>query len=196
MTRRDALHSPWSQPHWPWLATSVTVLAALGIARLLGRDWHCWCGVPWIWITDAWGDHASQHLLDAYALTHVLHGFLFFWLVAWLLPRLPVAWQLWIAVAVESAWEVLENTNFVIERYRQATASVEYNGDTVVNVAGDILATGLGFFVARRLGFRLTLALFVLIEVGLLLWIRDSLLLTVWMLASPSEFLKNWQAGH
>jgi hypothetical protein len=96
---------------------------------------------------------------------------------------------------IESLWEVIENTNFVIQRYREATAALGYEGDSVVNSIGDIVACGLGFWIARKLGFRLSLVVFVLIEVALLLTIRDSLLLNIIMLIYPMESLKIWQAG-
>jgi hypothetical protein len=105
-------------------------------------------------------------------------------------------WRLVLAVAIEAAWEVIENTNFVIERYREATAALGYQGDSVVNSLGDILACILGLFLARKLGFRRSLAVFVLVEVALLIWIRDSLVLEVLMLIYPIDAIKAWQMGH
>src|SRR5688500_8723423 len=131
--------------------------AAALLLRLEGRLWICSCGSLKMWVGQTCSSDNSQHILDPYSFTHVLHGFLLFWLIAWLVPRLKPAWQLSLAVAVEAAWEIFENTNFIIERYRTATAALGYSGDTVVNSWGDILCCLLGFLIARRLGFRRSL---------------------------------------
>jgi hypothetical protein len=122
----------------------------------------------------------------------VLHGFLFFWMIAWLL-RLNVNWQLALAVVVEAAWELFENTNFIIDRYRSETAALGYNGDTVVNSFGDILCCLVGFIVAQRLGLRRSLVVFAVLEVVLIVWIKDSLLLEILMLVIPIDALRAWQ---
>ena len=116
-------------------------------------------------------------------------------MLALVAPRLSTVWQLWLAVTIEAAWEILENSEFVIRRYREQTASLGYFGDTIVNSLGDILVCGLGFMLAHRLGFRRAFALFVLTEVTLALWIRDNLTLNVLMLIYPIEAVKEWQAG-
>lgn len=181
---------------WPWLAILTTVVIAAFQLRSQGRLWQCACNRLLLWVGDAWSADTSQHLLDPYSFTHVLHGFLFYWLLALALPRLSTVWQLWLAVAIEAVWEVIENTDFVIQRYRETTAALGYQGDTIVNSLGDILTCGLGFLLAWRLGFRRTLALFVLVEVVLLFWIKDNLLLNVVMLIYPIEGIKVWQVGH
>jgi len=113
-------------------------------------------------------------------------------MIAWLL-RLNVNWQLALAVVVEAAWEVFENTNFIIDRYRSETAALGYNGDTVVNSFGDILCCLVGFIVARRLGLRRSLVVFAVLEVVLIVWIKDSLLLEILMLVIPIDALRGWQ---
>jgi len=181
---------------WPWLIVAVILVAAVFRLRSQGRLWFCSCGYFLPWSSDAWSADNSQHLFDPYSFTHVLHGFLFWWLLTWALPRVPVAWRFCLAISLEALWEVVENANFVIERYREATLALGYQGDTVVNSLGDILMCALGFLLARRMGWRRTLALFVLTEVVLLVWIRDSLLLNILMLLYPLEGIKAWQAGH
>ena len=181
---------------WPWLIVAVILAGAVLQLRAQGRLWFCVCGYFLPRSSDAWSADNSQHLLDPYSFTHVLHGFMFWWLLAWALPRVSVSWRLCAAVALEATWEVIENTNFVIERYREATQALGYRGDTVVNSLGDILMCALGFLLARRIGWRRSLALFVLTEVVLLVWIRDSLLLNILMLLYPLEGIKAWQAGH
>ena len=102
---------------------------------------------------------------------------------------------MWLAVSIEAVWEVVENSQFVIERYREETIALGYQGDTIVNSLADILLCGIGFELARRLGFRRTLALFVVTEVALAVWIRDNLSLNVVMLVYPIEAVKEWQAA-
>ena len=179
----------------PWLAVVAVLAAAAAVLRWQGRLWLCDCGRFRVWLGDAWGPETSQQLFDPYSFTHVLHGFAFAGLLALLLPRAGWRWRLALAVAAEALWEVFENTPFVIERYREATAALGYNGDTVVNSLGDVIACGAGALLARRLGALKTLLVFALTEVVLLFWIRDSLLLNVLLLVYPSETLKAWQAG-
>ena len=117
-----------------------------------------------MWTNEYWGSNTSQHLLDPASFTHVLHGFVLCGLLAWVVPRVSPAWRLWLAVSAEVLWEVVENSEFVIRRYREGAAAFGYYGDTIVNSAGDILACGLGFALARRLGFRRSFAGFVIVE--------------------------------
>ena len=181
----------------PWLAIGLVLVAAIYQLRSQGRLWWCSCDYLLLWSGDPWSSDNSQHLLDPYSFTHVLHGFVLCGLLAWLAARLSSVWQLWLAVAIEALWEVVENSEFVIRRYREETAALGYQGDTIVNSLGDILVCGLGFVLARRLGLRWTLALFAVTEVMLSFLIRDSLLLNVLMLIYPIDAIKAWQeAGH
>lgn len=180
----------------PWLSASLIAAAAAFQLHRQGRQWACDCG--WralLWTGDAWSRETSQHLLDPYSLTHVLHGFAFCGLLALVAPWWPTGWRFCLAILLESFWEMVENTNFVIDRYREATAAFGYFGDTVVNSLGDIIACAIGFAAARRLGWRRTLFAFALIELALLIWIRDSLLLNVLMLLHPSDAIRSWQQG-
>lgn len=180
----------------PWLVALLIVsLAALGL-HLQGRMWVCACAVVRAWTSDAWSAETSQRLFDPYSFTHLLHGFAFCGLLALAAPRLNARWRLCLAILMESVWEIVENTDAVINRYRETTAALGYTGDTVINSVGDIIACALGFLVARRLGWRRTLVAFALVESALILTIRDSLLLNVLMLLHPSEAIKAWQAGH
>lgn len=183
------------QKYWPALAIVASFAAAALFLHLEGRLWLCACGSIRVWSGQVCSANNSQHFLDPYSFTHVLHGFLFFWLIAWLLRRFSLSegWQLALAVAVEACWEVFENTNFIIDRYRSATAALGYNGDTVVNSFGDILCCLVGFVVARRLGLRRSLVVFAVLEVVLIVWIKDSLLLEILMLVVPIDALRAWQ---
>ena len=181
----------------PWLTIVAVLIVAAYQLRSQGRLWWCSCDYLLLWSGNPWSSDNSQHLLDPYSFTHVLHGFLFCGLIALIAPRLRRAWQLWLAISLEAVWEAVENSRFVIERYREETAALGYQGDTIVNSLSDILLCGLGFLLASRLGFRRTLALFVLTEVALAVWIRDNLSLNVLMLIYPIEAVKEWQAaGH
>src|SRR5215211_5236253 len=155
----------------PWLAIVVVLAGTSCLLRSQGRLWWCSCDYLLLWSGDPWSSDNSQHLLDPYSFTHLLHGFLLCGLLALIAPRLSAVWQLWLAVSIEAVWEVMENSEFVIRRYREQTASLGY-----------LLVCGLGFVLAHRLGFRRTFALFVLTEVTLALWIRDNLTLNVLML--------------
>ena len=181
---------------WLWLAIAITLAAVTFQLHYQGRLWLCSCGRFLLWVGDARSSDTSQHLFDPYSFTHVLHGFVFCWLIGWLAPRLWWAWQLWLAVAAEAVWEVIENSDFVIQRYREGAGARGYFGDTVVNSLGDIMMCAFGFVLARYLGFVRSLVLFVTVEVVLLFWIRDSLVLNVVMLIYPVEGIKQWQAGY
>lgn len=180
---------------WPWLAIAITLVAVTLQLHYQGRLWLCSCGRLFLWVGEARSTNTSQHLLDPYSFTHVLHGVVFYWLLTFLAPRLWWPWQLWLAVAIEAVWEVIENSHFVIHRYREAGV-LGYFGDTIVNSLGDIAMCGFGFVLARYLGFSRSLALFIAVEVVLLFWIRDSLLLNVLMLIYPVDWIKQWQAGY
>jgi len=188
--------TPDQRRTWPYLA----ILAILAIAALKlhsqGRSWQCSCGRVLLWAGDVWSSDNSQHLFDPYSFTHLLHGVALCGLLALSFPHLRVAWRLWIAIFIEASWEVIENSDFIIQRYREATAALGYQGDTIINSMGDILACGLGFALARYLGFRLSLAVFVITEAVLLVWIRDSFILNIVMLIYSVDSIKAWQAGH
>jgi hypothetical protein len=175
------------------VATALVLLAMIVLLRAEGRRFLCACGQFAVWVGDWCSSNTSQQLLDPYSFTHVLHGFLFFWLIALLFRRMPLGWQFLLALLLESAWEVFENTPFVINKYRNETAALGYQGDTMVNSLGDLACALLGFVIARQLGVRRSLIVFVLIEAVLILWIHDSLLLQILMLVRPIEAIKMWQ---
>lgn len=172
----------------------VGLLAVLAL-RLEGRIWWCACGSPALWTSDAISSHNSQHLFDPYTFTHVLHGIAFFGILAWLWKSGGIGAKLTIALVVEAAWEVLENSPMIIDRYRSETISLNYTGDSIANSVGDILACGIGVLLARKLGLRWSIALWVTIEIVLLVWIRDNLFLSTLMLICPIDAIKAWQGG-
>ena len=175
------------------VAIGLVLLLVVVSLRAEGRMFLCTCGYFAVWTSDTCSSNTSQQLLDPYSFTHVLHGFLFFWLIALLFRRLTSSWQVWLALLLEGAWEVFENTRFVIDKYRTETAALGYTGDTIVNSFGDLLCAFAGFMIARQLGLRWSLIVFVLVELVLIVWIRDSLLLQILMLVRPVEAIKLWQ---
>lgn len=178
---------------FPSVATVLVLLALIVLLRAEGRRLLCACGNFAVWVGDWCSSNTSQQLLDPYSFTHVLHGFLFFWLIALLFKRMPRGWQFLLAMLLESAWEVFENTSFVINKYRTETAALGYTGDTIVNSLGDLTCALIGFVIARQLGVRRSLIVFVLIEAVLIFWIHDSLLLQILMLVRPIQAVKMWQ---
>lgn len=179
----------------PYLATAIITLGGLVWLWLAGRNLICPCGTVKLW--DGWPapGQSSQHLLDWYTLSHVIHGFLFFgllWLVA---RRLSFGWRLAIATAIEVAWEIVENSAVVIEHYRSNTVSVDYNGDSVVNSLVDIMAMWLGFALARVFPVWLSVVVVIALEVIALMAVRDGLVLNVLSFVWPMEAIVEWQAG-
>lgn len=177
-------------------AVLVLMLASAALLHGMGQPWWCAQGDLTPWSSAVNSPHNSQHLVDPYTLTHVLHGIAFYALV-WALAggRLSPRQRFLLAMAVEAAWEIFENTDFVIQRYREATISLDYFGDSVINSLGDILACAAGYLMAAGLPLWGSVATFAGIEILLLLWIRDSLLLNILMLLWPIEAIKHWQAG-
>ena len=175
------------------IAIGLVLLLVVVLLRVDGRMFLCDCGHFAVWTGDTCSSQTSQQLFDPYSFTHVLHGFLYFWLMALLFRRLSVGWQVRLALLIEGAWEVFENTRFVIDKYRTETAALGYQGDTIVNSLGDLTCAFTGFLLARKLGLRWSLLAFVLIEVVLILWIHDSLLLQILMLVHPIGAIKSWQ---
>ncbi len=175
------------------VAAGVVLLVMVVLLRAQGRLLLCACGQFEIWTSDTCSSNNSQQLFDPYSFTHVLHGFLFFYLVMLVFRRFTRGWQVVLTLALEAAWEVFENSSFVIDRYRTATAALGYQGDTVVNSIGDLACAFIGFLIARQVGVRNSLILFALFELILILWIHDTLLLQILMLVWPIEAIKVWQ---
>jgi len=170
-----------------------TALIEWSMGRLpLGPD-----GRFGFWEGDIWSGECSQRLADAYSFSHIGHGllfFAFFWLVA---RRTPLAYRYLAAVLVEAGWELLENSPIIINRYREATIALGYNGDSILNSTSDLLMMSLGFLFAWRMPVWASVLLLLAMEIGCALVIRDNLTLNVIMLIHPIEAIKVWQAaGH
>lgn len=177
-------------------AAALLILAATAVLLfLMGRPPICTCGTVDLWVNESNSSRTSQMLADWYSLSHVVHGLLFYaglWLI---FRKWPVEWRFLAALAIETAWEIIENTPMVINRYREETAALGYTGDSVINSVSDIAMMALGFLVARRLPVWWSAAIVLVLELIPLAVIRDNLTLNVWMLLSPNEAIKAWQAG-
>ncbi len=179
----------------PWLVTFLIIVGAAAWLLWIGREPICKCGYVKLWHGEVVSSENSHHISDWYTPSHIIHGILFYaglWLVA---RRLSFGWRLAIATLVECAWEVVENSDAIIEHYRAVTISLDYYGDSVLNSVFDVLAMIAGFFLARTVPVWASIAVIVLFE-GFTIWmIRDGLALNVLMLLWPLDAVKEWQGA-
>jgi len=173
---------------------SLIVMAAV-VLLLMGRVPICECGTVKLWHGDTMSSENSQHIADWYTPSHMIHGVLLYAVMWWFIPLQPLGARVCLAIFLEAAWEVFENTDFIINRYREATISLDYYGDSVINSVSDISFMLLGFMLAARLPVRMTIWAAVVAELVVGVIIKDNLTLNVLMLVYPIETVKAWQGG-
>jgi hypothetical protein len=175
-------------------AALLIIAIAAAIELAMGRHPICTCGTVELWVGSRDSPKTSQMLADWYSLSHIVHGLLFYAGLWLLFRRWPVEWRFLGALLIEASWEVIENTPFVIDRYRETTAALGYSGDSVINSVSDMLMMCVGFLAARTLPVWAAFALLVVLEITPLFVIRDNLTLNVWNLLAPNPAVQTWQA--
>lgn len=173
----------------------IALFGVFGVVlHAMGRLPWCTCGLK-LWTADAWGSESSQHFADPYSTSHFIHGILFFAILVPLAARIALRWRMVLSILLEMGWEILENSPLIINRYRAATASLGYTGDTILNSTGDVLFMLLGFWVALRVPWKWSVTLVLIIECVMLFFYRDNLTLNILMLLTPIDAVRQWQMG-
>ena len=180
------------RPRTVALCVAAILAITAGLLLAAGRPPICTCGTVELW-HGAIDSRNSQHIFDWYSPSHLIHGLLFYFIGWLLLRRWPASWRFLLAVAIEAGWELLENSPFIIDRYRTATIALGYTGDSVLNSLSDISCMMLGFLLARKLAVPLSIALAIGLELLALAVIRDNLTLNVLMLLWPIDAIRQWQ---
>ncbi|CDZ71007.1 UPF0314 protein [Neorhizobium galegae bv. orientalis] len=194
MTAAEFSPSSSSSKRW-LLAALILFLLQIAILYAMGRIPICECGYVKLWEGGVNTSGNSQHLSDWYTPSHIIHGFLFYGLGWLILRRAPLAARLSLAILIEAAWEIAENSPLIIDRYRTATMALGYTGDSILNSAMDTVFMALGFFAASRLPVWLTIAIAIFFELATGYIIRDNLTLNVLMLVWPVDAVRVWQGG-
>jgi hypothetical protein len=184
-------------PIWGYVLISILIVVLLAVIQYFqGHVFISKSGKVFLWLSELNTSEGSQHISDWYTFSHIIHGFIFYWFFRMISRK---KWPIWLcfllALGVEVGWEILENSPLIINRYREATISLDYYGDSILNSICDVLFMALGFFLARKFPVWLTIALIVVMEIAVGYYIRDNLTLNIIMLVHPFETIKAWQSA-
>lgn len=178
-----------------FLISCLVLVAFAATLYLMGQTPICKCGYVKLWHGVTYSSENSQHLSDWYSFSHIIHGFVFYWILWKIGGRWSIGLRLLFALFIETGWEIFENTDFIINRYREVTISLDYYGDSIINSVFDVLFMILGFYFARKLPVWVTVSLVILMGLFVCYWIRDNLTLNIIMLIYPLDAILKWQAG-
>jgi hypothetical protein len=186
-----------AKPLWPYALGAAALVAVQALVlHHLGQPWIAASGHILLWVSDPFSPDTSQQLADWYSFSHIIHGFIFFWLLKLAAPRLPLPARLLIAMGMEIAWEITENSPSVIQHYRQQAIAAGYVGDSILNSVSDTVMMSAGFVFASRVRARIVIVLALVLEIFTACMIRDNLSLNVLgLVAPPIPLLHDWQAG-
>lgn len=187
--------SPMIQKYRPYFVTFALIIFGVAVLLWMGREPICKCGYVKFWHGETLSSESSQHLMDWYTPSHLLHGILFYGALHLLLPRVAFGWRMALATLIEVGWEILENTEMVIQRYREVTISLDYFGDSVINSVSDILAMLAGFVLARVLPVWASVSVVIFFEILTMWLIRDGLGLNIIMIVYPLDAILAWQSA-
>lgn len=177
------------------LLVLAIITVQVGALFFIGHPWICTCGYVEFWHGEVMSSGNSQHLTDWYTFSHIIHGFIFYLFLWALFPKIPLGRRLSIAVGIEAGWEILENSDFIMNRYRETALALDYYGDSIINSVSDTLSMMAGFILARNLPVWSIVALGIAFEIYTGYIIHDNLLLNVVQLIHPFEFISVWQAA-
>ena len=177
----------------PLLLVLIMLATSGFILYFMGRTPVCTCGYIKLWEGDTFSEGNSQHVSDWYTFSHIIHGFIFFYLIRKIFPKLSFTQQLFIALCIESGWEILENSPLIINRYRTTTGSVLYYGDSILNSLSDITAMTIGFYAARYVSWKVIVVAAIIMELTTIYMIHDALIFNIIMLIYPIQSIKDWQ---
>ncbi len=180
---------------WKYIVLTLFLLSLTGVILFfMGWEPICECGYIKFWQGEIFSSENSQHITDYYTFSHIIHGFAFYW-IAWIfLKRLPIRKRFIAALIPEILWEIIENSSWIINKYREGTISLDYYGDSIINSLSDIMAMMLGFWLASKLPVWVTIVLTILMELVVGYLIRDNLTFNIIMLLYPLEQIRSWQS--
>jgi len=195
------MKSAYAVPAGIGWAIAVTLLGIqIAVLHTYGQPLIAASGRVLLWVNDPFSPDMSQQMADWYSFSHIIHGFIFFWLLKLAAPGLSLTTRILIAMGTEVSWELAENSPAVIRHYREQALAAGYAGDSILNSISDTLMMCAGFFIASRLRARYVVALAISFEIFTACMTRDNLTLNVINLTAPADWgliraIHDWQAA-